>query len=351
MFNLLKKEYNRFIIKKFKKAYCKNIDEQIFKDVIIEKIYQMGWNQYLFMLNNFLENWREYYYKNIDTIDEKLEKLYKNLDEESIRFAKALFDRNIFILPHKSRQDFLMLNTKMLYTQEEQNGLIQLEKVKSNYKLANNKQVDNYLILYKSGFSFIENIAGEYIKGKDFIDGGAFIGDTALVLNEYKAGNIFCFEPNENNKNLLKETIKLNNVENTIKIVSKGLSDSDKTVYFKANDVDSGGNICQNETELSIETTSIDKFVSENNIKLGLIKLDIEGSEYDAIVGAKETILKYKPVLLISVYHTLKDFIEIKPMIEEWTNDYKFIIRPTFPLMLNAEFMLIAYPAELENVR
>jgi len=351
MFNLLKNEYNRFLIKQFRKAYTKNSEEQGFKDVIIEKASQMGWNKFLFMLDNFLENWRVYYYQNLDTIDEKLEKLYKNLDEKSIEYAKILFNRNIFILPNKNQQDFLMMNTKILYTQEEQDELAKLKKINTNYKLANNKQVENYTELYKSGFSFVEEFAQNYVSGKTFIDGGAYIGDTAVVFEKYNPANIYCFEPNKTNENLLHETARLNNLENKIIIVPKGLSDCEKTIYFRAKDknIDSGGNLCEDKTDLCVETTTIDKCVSANNLEIGLIKLDVEGAEYEAILGAKETILKHKPVLLISVYHSLKDFLEIKPLIEEWTTDYKFIIRPTFPLMLNAEFMLIAYPAVLEN--
>jgi len=72
---------------------------------------------------------------------------------------------------------------------------------------------------------------------------------------------------------------------------------------------------------------SIDEFVEERALNVGLIKLDVEGAEYEVVLGVKETIMKQKPILVISLYHTFKDFFEIKPLIESWGLGYKFEIR------------------------
>jgi ligand-binding sensor protein len=52
--------------------------------------------------------------------------------------------------------------------------------------------------------------------------------------------------------------------------------------------------------------------------------MDIEGFEYFAIKGGLETIKRDKPVLIICVYHTGKDFFEIPPMIQNAVPSYKF---------------------------
>lgn len=60
-------------------------------------------------------------------------------------------------------------------------------------------------------------------------------------------------------------------------------------------------NINKKYEEISIIT--LDSFVEENNIRVGLIKVDIEGSEQDFLKGAEKTIKTQKPFLLISIYH------------------------------------------------
>ena len=85
----------------------------------------------------------------------------------------------------------------------------------------------------------------------------------------------------------------------------------------------------------------VDDYVREHKIKVGLIKVDIEGAEQSFLRGAKETICKQKPTLLISIYHNVDDFLDIKPMIESWNLGYKFkVFKPTIG-SVSAETLLI----------
>ena len=55
--------------------------------------------------------------------------------------------------------------------------------------------------------------------------------------------------------------------------------------------------------------------------------MDIEGAEYRALLGAKETIKKYRPKMALSVYHKPQDIIEIPTLLLEYHEDYKFALR------------------------
>ena len=74
--------------------------------------------------------------------------------------------------------------------------------------------------------------------------------------------------------------------------------------------------------DIQIQVTSIDEFSSEKNIKIDLIKMDIEGSEIEALLGARQTIRKFKPRLQICSYHKFDDLWEIPILIKKLSPDY-----------------------------
>lgn len=55
----------------------------------------------------------------------------------------------------------------------------------------------------------------------------------------------------------------------------------------------------------------------------GFIKMDIEGSEADALVGAYQTIKSKKPIMAISTYHKREDIIALPQMLLEINDNYR----------------------------
>ena len=76
-----------------------------------------------------------------------------------------------------------------------------------------------------------------------------------------------------------------------------------------------------------IKIKTLDEVVKEENLQIGLIKVDVEGAEQDFLAGAMETIKTQKPALLLDIYHTGEYFFEIKTNIENLNLGYKFKIR------------------------
>ena len=70
---------------------------------------------------------------------------------------------------------------------------------------------------------------------------------------------------------------------------------------------------------------SIDNVCWED--KVTFIKLDIEGSELEALRGAEKIIRRDKPRLAISIYHKPQDYFEIPLYIKELVPEYKLYIR------------------------
>ena len=79
----------------------------------------------------------------------------------------------------------------------------------------------------------------------------------------------------------------------------------------------------------SIAVTGLDMFFSEAaEEKLPtFIKMDIEGAEKEALMGAKEIIKRRKPKLAICAYHKPEDIYELPQTILGIRDDYRFVLR------------------------
>ena len=77
---------------------------------------------------------------------------------------------------------------------------------------------------------------------------------------------------------------------------------------------------------VDIDVITVDSLSLDN---VSFIKFDVEGSESDAIEGARETIQKYRPVMKIACYHRSEDVFAIVQKVLEIRDDYKIYMRHT----------------------
>lgn len=173
-----------------------------------------------------------------------------------------------------------------------------------------------------------------------FVDVGAYIGDTTLdyikIYNNYK--KIYCYEITNYTMAILK-----NNLGEYKNIVykNKAVSCENSILYLKNSLVNSSANQVDNNGEIEIETVSLDNDILE---KIDMIKMDIEGSEYNALIGAKNHIINDNPILLISVYHNNEDLWKLPKLIYEYNNNYNFYLRYYGNNIFPTEIVLFATP-------
>lgn len=158
-----------------------------------------------------------------------------------------------------------------------------------------------------------------------FVDCGAFTGDTILEFAKKVKGNykkIYAFEPDESNYKILEKTVEENSIK-SIELIKKGCWSKKEKFSFKSE----GGLSTINEQrgDFTIEVDSIDNIIQDNIVTL--IKMDIEGSELEALHGASKTIRRNKPNLAICVYHKPEDLITIPQYISSLVPEYKFFLR------------------------
>lgn len=130
-------------------------------------------------------------------------------------------------------------------------------------------------------------------------------GDTVRAfvrkVPDYKS--IIGFEPDKKNISKWKDRSKYHDV----RIINKGVWSEKTKLSFSEGGTAS---MITTEGDDTIEVTTIDSEVSKEE-KVTYIKMDIEGSELEALKGAKETIQRCMPKLAICVYHKKEDLITI----------------------------------------
>ena len=156
------------------------------------------------------------------------------------------------------------------------------------------------------------------IKENDIIiDAGAYIGGFALLAAMMAPkGKIVAFEPNPAAADKLIENIELNNIKNII-VRRKGLWNEKTTLKFHQDlsptDSSSASSFIlednpyitdKDENNTSVEVDTLDNELKKLGIsKVDFIKMDIEGSEINAIKGAEETLKNHDVNLAIASYH------------------------------------------------
>jgi len=286
---------------------------------------------YLPISKSFLE----YINKNKEVI----KKLEDNLDENSKKEIEHFLKNVDYISTHK------ILKRNILFTKEEIRE--QIESIRDINKKEKNYKKFDYFEYYPSetfyglnGVKWLPEKNVEKTKNGVAFDIGACYGDSAIAFY-YNIGikNIYSFEPEPNNFKKLQKNLSLIK-ESGIVPVMFGASNENKTV--KISDDTYTSKI--SDTGKEIKVVTIDSFVKEKNVeKVSLIKMDIEGEEMNALLGAVETIKKHKPVLSIAIYHKPEDFFEIKPWMEKNFPEYKYIIKKSNPFDPMVEVTLLAY--------
>jgi len=274
----------------------------------------------------------EYIKKNQDQI----ELFINDLDSESKKQLETILNNLEYMGTHtllETIQKFILRPNKLL---EQLNTI---ESIKDTYKLPM-EIYEESIFKYKHGLKLLPEDIIKGLDNKDFIDCGAYIGESALIFEkEYNPNKIYSFEPILDNYKLLTENIKINNLKKVIAI-QKGVGEKSTTIKFVSLGVSS---FISEKGDVEMDIISIDEYVEKNNLSVGLIKMDIEGYELKALEGAKKTIKKFKPILLIGIYHNPEELFNTKQYIQDILPNYEFKIKHLADIRPLAEIHLIAW--------
>lgn len=158
-----------------------------------------------------------------------------------------------------------------------------------------------------------------------FVDAGAMDGETLSFFNQWCKGKykkIYSFEPDKQNYKMLIHNIQSNKLKN-VKAYNLGIYDVKTTMAFEMQGTPSS-NININGTE-KVSVDLLDNIIGDD--KVTFIKMDIEGSELNALMGSEKVIKRDHPKLAICLYHKDTDIVEIPYYIKKIAPMYHFKIR------------------------
>lgn len=161
-----------------------------------------------------------------------------------------------------------------------------------------------------------------------FLDCGSYRGDTLntfLNLSRNRFCEYYAFEPDFENfvcltlfkqslSPIIKKKIFLFNV-------AIGIQNCYQYFHFYKSQTSrrSTGN------GILIQTLALSSF--HFNTQPTFVKLDLEGSDFDAIKGMLPNLIKWRPKLCVAIYHNPNDFYQIPLFLMQALEDYSFYVR------------------------
>jgi FkbM family methyltransferase len=155
-----------------------------------------------------------------------------------------------------------------------------------------------------------------------FLDVGAHAGYFSLIAGSKAVqGYVYSFEPEPSNFAYIQNIRNLNKMNNWI-VEDMALSDKPGNLGFQQGTFSSMGKISTT-GKRSVAATSVDYYFTKNNIKrLDLIKIDVEGYGGNVLKGGVDTILKFKPYILMEVHKESDEYLEAYKLFNPY---YEFI--------------------------
>lgn len=161
-----------------------------------------------------------------------------------------------------------------------------------------------------------------------FVDGGSYNGDTARQFTRWCSNRyerMYLIEPGEDGMRAIADRYGENSKAELVKCA---LWDKEASLSIFIDGYSS--KVSESVEHITdrhgfIEGKRLDDIVGDRRVTF--IKLDVEGSEMEALRGAEKTIRRCHPRLAVSVYHKERDLIDIPEYISANYPEYRLWLR------------------------
>lgn len=150
-------------------------------------------------------------------------------------------------------------------------------------------------------------------KSSGILDLGANFGLFGLISQVLKPeSNVILFEPLERNASRIRRNFQLNKLEANVVTMAVGNKEGSITFFDMDSEENTIGSIDKSFVEkhehsttiipIEVPMTTIDNYVRDKRLtNVDLIKIDVEGADFQTIEGAISTLNSFKPNILIEI--------------------------------------------------
>jgi FkbM family methyltransferase len=165
-----------------------------------------------------------------------------------------------------------------------------------------------------------------------FVDCGAYDGDSVESFLEASGGRfraIVAFEPDPAAVLRLRALVQglPPSVRDHVRVEQKAVGAAAGTLRFEGGGTP--GSRVSEAGALTVDCVTLDEALGD--LAPTFIKMDIEGAEEDALLGAAETIRRHRPILAICVYHLQAHLYRLPLLMGSLCEDYSFFLRRQGP--------------------
>ncbi len=169
-------------------------------------------------------------------------------------------------------------------------------------------------------------------KIENYIDVGAYNGDTLKLAAEVftKLRRAVCIEPDPKTfKRLMKYTETLSDIDVKCVMAAAG-----RELGYAAFMSSGNRNSTISATSSHEHSEGVTEVITVDSLDIvpDLIKYDVEGEEYNALLGSSRMIREHRPALIVSLYHRSRDIFTLVNYLHSEYPDYTLTLKRGFCL-------------------
>jgi FkbM family methyltransferase len=188
-------------------------------------------------------------------------------------------------------------------------------------------------------------------EGSVVYDVGAHVGVVTFGAARLAGGSgrVIAFDADPENVASLRKCCALNRYEERIRVVQAAVWSSNNGVAFRRGSTRrSHGGVMANGFQpvradgeiITVESTTLDAFIASQGPRPELVKIDVEGGEYEVLRGGATLFSRDRPRIIVEVHHR-----EALDQIRKWIEEFRYAPHWSVPPQ-GFPRMLCAWPAE-----